>query len=96
MKGENTQNNQTILGKLIPVIFKLPSLDVLNDLSEQMRKLVQHFIPKGMYEVLEYESTLELLDPDGKQASFMKREKVRYLQDNFIANLTPNLAVLVC
>ena len=85
MKGENTQNNQTILGKLIPVIFKLPSLDVLNDLSEQMRKLVQHFIPKGMYEVLDYESTLELIDQEGKEATIKKREKIRYLQDNVIA-----------
>jgi hypothetical protein len=38
-----------------------------------------------MYEVLEYESTLELKDRGGKQATFKKREKVRYLQDNVIA-----------
>jgi len=38
-----------------------------------------------MYEVLEYESTLELLDPAGERAVFRKREKVRYLQDGVIA-----------
>ena len=38
-----------------------------------------------MYEVLEYESTLELKDARGKRATFKKREKVRYLQDNIIA-----------
>jgi hypothetical protein len=38
-----------------------------------------------MYEVLEYESTLELLDRHGKRASFKKREKVRYRQNNIIA-----------
>jgi len=38
-----------------------------------------------MYEVLEYESTLELKDRGGKRATFKKREKVRYLQDNVIA-----------
>jgi len=38
-----------------------------------------------MYEVLKYESTLELKDRGGKRATFKKREKVRYLQDNVIA-----------
>ena len=40
---------------------------------------------RGMYEVLEYESILELLDPGGRQAIFHKRQRVRYLQDNIIA-----------
>ena len=40
---------------------------------------------EGMYEVLEYETTLELHDPKGKKATLKKREKVRYLQDNIIA-----------
>lgn len=40
---------------------------------------------EGMYEVLDYESTLELHDRGGKKATFKKRKKVRYLQDNIIA-----------
>jgi hypothetical protein len=40
---------------------------------------------RGMYEVLEYESILELKDVRGKRAIFKKRQKVRYLQDNIIA-----------
>jgi hypothetical protein len=40
---------------------------------------------QGLYEVLEYESTLELLDRKGEKAIFKKRQKVRYLQDNIIA-----------
>src|SRR4030042_206218 len=40
---------------------------------------------QGLYEVLEYESTLELLDRKGEIAIFKKRQKVRYLQDNIIA-----------
>ncbi len=40
---------------------------------------------QGMYEVLEYESILELKDIRGRRANFKKREKVRYLQDNVIA-----------
>ncbi len=35
--------------------------------------------------MLEYESTLELLDRKGEKAIFKKRQKVRYLQDNIIA-----------
>jgi hypothetical protein len=38
-----------------------------------------------MYEVVEYESTLELQDRGGQRATFRKREKVRYLQNHIIA-----------
>lgn len=38
----------------------------------------------GTYEVLDYESILELKDQDGKNAVVKKCEKVRYLQDNII------------
>lgn len=35
--------------------------------------------------MLDYHSTLELLDASGKKAHFSKRKKVRYLQDGIIA-----------
>ncbi|RIK26329.1 MAG: hypothetical protein DCC55_40050 [Chloroflexi bacterium] len=38
-----------------------------------------------MYEILEYESTLELTDTKGKMALFKKRQRVRFLQNNIIA-----------
>jgi len=38
-----------------------------------------------MYEVLNYESTLEILDRYGKEAVFSKTEEVRFLQNNIIA-----------
>jgi hypothetical protein len=40
---------------------------------------------EGMCEVLDYESTLELHDTKGKRATFRKRMKIRYLQDDIIA-----------
>lgn len=40
---------------------------------------------RGMYEVLEYETKLELLDTEGKLAVYTKRQKVQFLQDNIIA-----------
>lgn len=40
---------------------------------------------QGPYEVLAYESRLELKDAKGKKAIFYKRERVRFLQNNVIA-----------
>lgn len=39
----------------------------------------------GMYEVLAFESRLELLDAKGRRARYQKRQRVRFLQDNIIA-----------
>jgi hypothetical protein len=42
--------------------------------------------PKGVYDVLDYKSTFEMKNRAAKRATFNKREKVRYLQNNIIAN----------
>ena len=47
--------------------------------------LFKGYRKEGMYEVLDYESELEIHDASGKTATFTKRKKVRYLQDNIIA-----------
>ncbi len=52
---------------------------------QQVRSLWERLSAKGMYEVLEYASTLEMLDEKGQQARFKKYQRVRYLQDNIIA-----------
>ena len=41
--------------------------------------------PQGIFEVLDYDSTLELLDAKGRKAIFRRRQKVRFLQDHVIA-----------
>ena len=46
---------------------------------------MQRLRKPGMYEVLNYESTIEILDPKGKQAIFSKVEELKILQDNVIA-----------
>ncbi len=38
-----------------------------------------------MYEILEYDSTLELLDDKGETAIFRKLQRVKFRQDNIIA-----------
>ena len=39
----------------------------------------------AMYEILEYDSTLDLLDTKGKTVIFKRRQKVKFLQNNIIA-----------
>lgn len=41
--------------------------------------------PQGLYEVLEYESVLELKDAKGRLALLSKSQQVRFLQNNIIA-----------
>jgi hypothetical protein len=58
---------------------------ILSDLYRWGKSQIQRMRKPGMYEVLDYESTLEILDPRGMVAKFNKTEKVRFLQDNVIA-----------
>lgn len=46
---------------------------------------IRHAINQGIYDTLDYESTLELRSRDGAKATFRKRKRIRYLQDNIIA-----------
>jgi len=85
MTDEERNDNRCLLDKLIAILSGLPWLDVLREVWKILRKVIQGRSYRGLYEVLEYESTLELKDRGGKRATFKKREKVRYLQDNIIA-----------
>ena len=70
---------------LLALFFDLPWLAILAVIWKQLRHLWRGLADEGMYEVLEYESVLELKDKHGKKARFQKREKVRYRQNNIIA-----------
>jgi len=50
------------------------------------RSLLSSLSPGGVYEVLDYESTLELLNRSGTKATFRKPKWIRYLQDDIIAH----------
>lgn len=50
-----------------------------------IRRLLSRRVQEGMYEILDYDSVLELQDPRGEVAVFKRRQKVRFLQDNIIA-----------
>jgi hypothetical protein len=85
MPDEKRNDDQSLLDKIITILLQLPRSDALTELWKMAGKAIQRRFAAGMYEVLEYESTLELRDRGGTRATFRKREKVRYLQDHIIA-----------
>lgn len=60
-------------------------LSILGDLYSWGKSFIQRITKPGMYEVLNYETTLELLDENGKNAILTKTEEVKFLQNNIIA-----------
>lgn len=60
-------------------------LGLLPDLYHTLRLWIKRYRREGMYEILDYDTTLELVDPNGETAIFKKRQKVKFLQDHIIA-----------
>ena len=79
MKDEKDNDNQSLIARLTAVLLRLPWTDVLRHALKALRETLQGRSYRGLYEVLEYESTLELGDCEGKTATFTKRQKVRWL-----------------
>ena len=74
----------SIFRRLLP-LFSQDWITLLFDLYRYLRQFLNGNLHEGMYEILEYDSTLELLDRQGKTAVFKRRQKVKFLQDNVIA-----------
>jgi hypothetical protein len=55
------------------------------DLYQGLQQVAEHLFRDGPYEILEYDSVLELLDPRGELAVFKKRLRVKFLRDNITA-----------
>ena len=85
MTDKSDNDHQSLSEKLLAILLQLPCANVVSDALKALRKASQNRSYRGLYEVLDYESTLELKDPKGKDATFKKREEVRYLQNNVIA-----------
>lgn len=60
-------------------------IPLLGDLYGWVKSFIQNIIKPGMYEVLNYETTLEILDAKGMHAILTKIEEVKFLQNNIIA-----------
>ena len=67
-------------------VWSLLTLRNLKDLLDLYPR-VRAWLPAGsdLYEILDYESTLELCDTKGATARFQKRQRVKFLQNNIIA-----------
>jgi len=55
------------------------------DLIQSIQTYVRKGTPEGLFEILEYETRLELLDVQGRSAKLFKHERVKFLQDYAIA-----------
>lgn len=71
---------QQILRSVSPVW-----ISVLLEIIQSIQTYVRRSAPEGLVEVLEYETTLELLDVQGRTARLTKHERVKFLQDYAIA-----------
>ena len=60
-------------------------MSILSDIYYWGKTFISKISRPGMYEVLNYESTLEIMDARGMVGKFQKSERVRFLQDNVIA-----------
>lgn len=82
-RGGNSKFSQFL--KLGTIIKDLQYIGVLMELWNIGNKVLGRIKNEGIYETLEYESNLEIHNNKGTKATFSKRKKIRYLQDNIIA-----------
>src|SRR5262245_46337633 len=68
-----------LAGRLVSVLRNI--VDIWELLDQVREKIGYH----GMYEILEYEATLEIMDSQGKEASLTRHQIIRFLQDNVVA-----------
>jgi hypothetical protein len=85
MTEDKQVTNSTDLPRWGMVLANMPWIEVIGQLWKIGKKVMRGLTSEGVYEVLDYESTLEILDREGKLAIFKKLKKIRYLQDNIIA-----------
>jgi hypothetical protein len=74
----------TMFARVLAELLGLPWVEIIAEAWKLGKKLWRGLSQEGIYEVLEYESTLELLNKEGTKARYQKRKKVRYLQENVI------------
>ncbi len=77
----NNQEIETPLARTIGLLLGLPWFELAGTIWKIGRKLMRGLSNEGVYEVLDYQCTLELKDKDGRNATIQKTEKVHYLQD---------------
>jgi len=85
MEEKSQSIGQTKPLSWLPASTNLPYAQIVLALWEIMVSIRAKLRNEAVYEVLDYESTLELSDRSGKKAIFKKQKKIRYLHDDIIA-----------
>jgi hypothetical protein len=85
MNNQSLTSSSASVLKSVLSLFNLNVIDVPILLWKVFHPLFVLFTAPGIYEVLEHEVTLELCDPQGREAVYRKRQKVRFQQNNVIA-----------
>ncbi len=73
------------MARLSAKVFSINSIPVILQAYRWLRQWLKREAHEGLYEVLEYDSQLELTDSSGEKATFKKRQRIKFLQDNVIA-----------
>jgi hypothetical protein len=86
-EGSDGRRDDSPIVRVSTILLELLRGDIGILIGKSLLSSVRHFFrsPNGIYEVLAYEACLELCDTRGEKARFMKRQRVRFLQDNVIA-----------
>lgn len=82
---ETLLNNLDIKTGILRFVLGLPWFQLIGKLWGLARKIMRGWSNEGVYEVLDYECTVELENKEGTRAKVFKREKVKYLQDHIAA-----------
>ena len=85
MPDEEDKSKTTLVATLLTNVLGQPWPEVIGSLWGIGRGIINRLTNNGIYETLDYESTLELHNRAGTKATFSKRKKIRYLQANIIA-----------
>ncbi len=80
-----TNSGLALIQSWLSIASELSWIKTIGQIWVMGRKLLHGLSSEGMYEVLDYETVLEIKDKQGKNAVLKKHEKVRYLQNNIIA-----------
>ena len=80
-----------VINRIIEILRLLltgDAVEVFIATAERVKRLysyLAHWRHPGIYEVLDHDTTVELVDTEGKVATVERRQTVRFLQDNLVA-----------
>jgi hypothetical protein len=81
LAGQST-NHPASKRWILTSVLDLHWFEIIGTLWGLGRKIVRGLSNEGVYEVLDYECEVEIINNEGTKAKIRKREKVKYLQDH--------------